>query len=223
MSTRKLTKKIKFAGTLTLITGLRIGDSKESVEIGGVDAPVVRRKDNNQPYLPGSSIKGKLRCLLDLVHGKSDALQDGSLTCQLFGAADKKKDSTTIAGNQSRLIVRDAYLTPTSEKKLRESPFIDMPYTEIKAENAINRTTGVAENPRFFERVPAGAEFFVEFIINIFVDDDEAKLVQTFEHALALLDHDYLGGSGSRGYGQVKIVLQRQPDIDAAQFIVAAP
>jgi CRISPR-associated protein Csm3 len=220
---RQLEKKIKFSGKLSLVTGLRIGDSKESVEIGGVDAPIVRRKDNNQPYLPGSSIKGKMRCLLDLVHGKSDASQDGGLTCQLFGAADKRSGQTIIDGNQSRLIVRDAYLTEESEEKLRNSPFTDMPYTEIKAENSINRIKGVADAPRFFERIPAGSEFYVEFIINIFVGDNEMKLLATFHNALALLQNDYLGGSGSRGYGQVQVILGQPTTIPAAEFIVAAP
>ncbi|MCS7020131.1 MAG: type III-A CRISPR-associated RAMP protein Csm3, partial [Cytophagales bacterium] len=122
MSPRILEKKIKYTGTLEVVTGIRIGDSKESVEIGGVDAPVVRRKDNNEPYLPGSSIKGKMRCLLDLINGKSDATQDNSLTCQLFGAADAKVNGKTIDGNQSRIIVRDAYLTRESSEKLANSP-----------------------------------------------------------------------------------------------------
>lgn len=221
MTPRILIKKIKYTGILEVVTGIRIGDSKESVEIGGVDAPVVRRKDNNQPYLPGSSIKGKMRCLLELVHGEnadSKSRQTGSFICKLFGAAD----NDNAYGNQSRIIVRDAYLTEDSAKKLENSPFTDMPFTEIKAENSINRIKGTAEAPRFFERVPAGAEFALEFIINIFQGDDEAKLIQTFENGIKLLENDYLGGSGSRGYGQVKIRLNPKQEILASQFKVQA-
>ncbi|MDW8288347.1 MAG: type III-A CRISPR-associated RAMP protein Csm3, partial [Flammeovirgaceae bacterium] len=102
------------------------------------------------------------------------------------------------------------------------SPFTDMPFTEIKAENSINRIKGTAEAPRFFERVPAGAEFELEFIINIFQGDDENKLLQTFENAIKLLENDYLGGSGSRGYGQVRIKLNEPEPIDVSKFIVKA-
>jgi CRISPR-associated protein Csm3 len=223
MTPRILKKKIKITGKLEVVTGIRIGDSKESTEIGGVDSPVVRRKDNNQPYLPGSSIKGKMRCLLELVHGEngdSKSKQTGSIICQLFGAANSSSNSED--GNQSRIIVRDAYLTDDSAKKLAESPFTDMPFTEIKAENSINRIKGTAEAPRFFERVPAGAEFNIEFIINIFEGDDENALLQTFKNGIKLLENDYLGGSGSRGYGQVKVHLNPQQEIRASDFKIPA-
>ena len=65
----KLYKKLIIRGTLKCLTGLHIGASKETAEIGGVDLPVVRRKDNNEPFIPGSSLKGKIRCLLEQVTG----------------------------------------------------------------------------------------------------------------------------------------------------------
>lgn len=214
MSTpRKLIKKIVYQYEMELITGLRIGDSKENVEIGGVDAPVVRRKDNQQPYIPGSSIKGKIRCLLELAKGinaDSECRNTGDIIQELFGAAEGKdeKDKNgekkeTRPSIPSRLIVRDAYLTKEWEEKLANSEFTDMPYTEIKAENKINRLTGTAESPRFFERIPAGAKFNVEFVINIFENDKE-NLSKLLQEGIKLLELDYLGGSGSRGYGQVK-------------------
>jgi CRISPR-associated protein Csm3 len=97
-----------------------------------------------------------------------------------------------------------------------------MPFTEIKAENSINRIKGTAEAPRFFERVPAGAEFNIEFIINIFEGDDENALLQTFKNGIKLLENDYLGGSGSRGYGQVKVHLNPQQEIRASDFKIPA-
>jgi len=210
---RKLIKKIVYQYEMELITGLRIGDSKENVEIGGVDAPVVRRKDNQQPYIPGSSIKGKMRCLLELAKGinaDSECRNTGDIIQELFGAAEGKEEKNengeTIKRPNipSRLIVRDAYLTDEWAKRLAESEFTDMPYTEIKAENKINRLTGTAESPRFFERIPAGAKFNVEFVVNIFEGDNEKELCKLIENGKELLELDYLGGSGSRGYGQVK-------------------
>jgi len=202
---KKLSKKILIKTQLELLTGLHIGDSKESIEIGGVDSPVVRRKDNYAPYIPGSSIKGKIRYLLEIAHGEnadSKAKNTGSTICKLFGAAENNKENPGIP---SRLIVRDAYLTPEWDKKLLESQHTDMPYTEIKFENVIDRIRGTAKDPRQIERIPAGAHFIVNFIINIFENDDEDKLLNLFLEGLKLLEDDYLGGNGSRGYGQVKI------------------
>lgn len=208
----KLYKKITYAGTLELLSGLHIGDSKESVEIGGVDSPIVRRKDNNEPYLPGSSIKGKLRSLLEVATGCNAGSKfrisdysgpEGELIPVLFGAGGDN-------GLPSRLIVRDAYLTPESSKRLKESDFTDMPYTEIKFENVINRIKGVAEHPRQIERIPAGAIFNVEFIINVMdngtsnPDELGSNLLKLLEAGIDLLHDDYLGGSGSRGYGKVR-------------------
>lgn len=206
---RKLEKKIFITYELELLTGLHIGDSKEKIEIGGVDNPVVRRKDNNEPYIPGSSIKGKLRCLLDQVYGVNPSgdcridnyKDDSKVIAELFGASSVKDKE----GIPSRLIVRDAYLTKEWAEKLKNSEFTDMPYTEIKWENVIDRIKGVAEHPRQMERIPAGARFELQLVINIFKDDDEKKLLELLKKGINLLEDDYLGGSGSRGYGQVKI------------------
>ena len=81
---------------------------------------------------------------------------------------------------------------------------LDMPYTENKWENVIDRIKGVAEHPRQSERVPAGAVFNAEFIINVWDDDNEKELLELFEKGIRLLENDYIGGSGSRGYGQIK-------------------
>jgi len=265
---RQLIKKVFVSAKLTALTGLRIGDSKENVEIGGVDNPVVRRKDNQQPYLPGSSLKGKIRSLLELATGRnwdSKSQNQGSEVIErLFGAGentqktaslDKEKikkikaleeeenelfNATTnetkdqikettkykrklieeeykakrskYESIQSRLIIRDAYLADDWATKLRESEYTDMPYTEIKWENVINRLKGTAEHPRQMERVPAGAEFNVNFVINIFDGDDEKEYLECLKSGLELLQGDYLGGSGSRGYGQVHIFIG-QPEI----------
>ncbi len=216
----QLYKKIIKRGTLTLITGLHIGDSKETTDIGGVDSPVVRRKDNNEPYIPGSSLKGKMRSLLDIAHGQTDTTRNGThIIGQLFGNIDKDK------GTPSRLIVRDAYLSRKSSQVISESEFTDMPFSEVKFENIINRVKGTAEHPRQIERIPAGAEFEVEFIINIIADSDseaktkEADFNQLLSAAIKLLEDDYLGGSGSRGYGQVKFAWNTPIEKTVEQYL----
>ncbi len=204
----KLEKKMFISANLKLVTGLRIGDSKEKVEIGGVDSPVVRRKDNYAPYIPGSSIKGKIRSLLELMAGEnfdSKATNTGSLICQLFGASENRSADKKLESRQSRLIVRDADLTAEWETILKNSEYTDLPYTEIKWENAINRLTGTAKDPRQLERIPAGAEFQLNFVINVFDGESGQELLTLLKNGLEALEDDYLGGSGSRGYGQVKI------------------
>lgn len=199
---KQLVKKIKINTTLTLLTGMHIGGSKENVEIGGIDNPVIKiASKEDQPYIPGSSLKGKMRCLLEQIKGSVEVCGDKEVN-NLFGSVEKKQ--LNIPNQPSKIIVRDAYLTDESLKMLKNCQSLDMPYTENKFENTIDRVKGVAEHPRQTERVPAGAEFAVEFILNVWDNDDSDKLLQMLKDGIALIESDYLGGSGSRGYGQVK-------------------
>ena len=196
----KLIKKIKYVGRLTLLTGLHVGGSDTSMGIGGVDKNIVRNPVDNLPYIPGSSIKGKMRSLLEMHYGYTD---DGKPTSdstnevgRLFGTANGNK-----GGSRSRLIVRDAFLNLDATPRFENA---DLYYAESKTENAIDRIR-VRSNPRTIERVPAGAVFDINLILDVYEGDDEKQLQATLEKGLHLLEDDYLGGHGSRGYGQVKI------------------
>lgn len=192
----KLIKKIKIEYTIEVLTGLHIGGSSENVEIGGIDNPVIKLLDG-QPYIPGSSLKGKIRSLLEQKAGVKNVGDDEYIN-NLFGGGKDTKPS--------KVIFRDACLTDDSIKKLKKSTYLPMPYTENKYENVINRVTGKAEHPRQTERVPAGVDFKGEIILNIWDDnnDNEKNFTKMLEEGISLLENDYLGGSGSRGYGQVK-------------------
>ena len=199
----QLVKKIKITTTIELLTGLHIGGSKENVEIGGIDLPVIKlATKENQPYIPGSSLKGKMRCLLEQANGitkHGDVGKDNGVIRQLFGFTEGNKNA-----QPSRLIVRDAMLTPESKEILEKSDNLDMPFTENKFENTIDRIKGTAGSPRQIERVPAGAEFYAEFVINVWGDEkDEQTMIKTFKDGIAMIKNDYIGGSGSRGYGQI--------------------
>jgi len=193
----KLEKKIKLNTTLEILTGIHIGGSKENVEIGGLDSPVIKiSTKKNQPYIPGSSLKGKIRCLLEQIEGKS--LGNSKTVNNLFGFTDDE--------SISKLIVRDAYLTNSSLKDLEDNENLDMLYTENKFENVIDRYTGttVKGGIRQIERIPAGVSFDVEFVINVWDKDDENDLKNLLQKGMNALENDYLGGSGTRGYGQIK-------------------
>ena len=195
---KQLIKKIRINTTLTVLTGLHIGGSSDNVEIGGLDNPVIKiATRENQPYIPGSSLKGKMRCLLEQVNGAAE-VGDNEKVNNLFGFAKKNMPS--------KLIVRDAYLTQESVEALKKcSDTLDMPFTENKYENTIDRVKGVAQHPRQQERVPAGAEFDIEMIINVWDEDTQKDaLLQMVKDAIRLIENHYLGGTGSRRYGQVK-------------------
>ena len=195
---KQLIKKIRINTTLELITGLHIGGSSENVEIGGIDNPVIKivTKDK-QPYIPGSSLKGKMRCLLVQIAGTAKVGGNKEID-NLFGGADAKNPSP------AKIIVRDAYLNIDSAEELMNYDNLDMPYTEAKWENVIDRVKGTAEHPRQIERIPAGVSFDVEFVINVWDSDNAEDLLNLLINGIAAIENDYLGGSGSRGYGQIK-------------------
>lgn len=194
----RLVKKIIYTGKIVLKTGLHIGGTNAALNIGGPDKFVVRNPINNIPYIPGSSLKGKLRSLIEIKNGCSKVSTDpNSESGKLFGVAGGN-DNT----RPSRLIVRDAELDTESKPGMFENT--DLPYAESKTEVNIDRVTSEAK-PRTFERIPAGAEFKLSMVLNIFEGEDEKELEGILFKAIEMLHDDYLGGQGSRGYGQVEI------------------
>ena len=215
MSQFKLAKKIVYAGIITLKTGLHIGGTNAALNIGGPDKFVVRNPVNNIPYIPGSSLKGKMRALVEIANGETNngkpTNNPQSKAGKLFGIS-----GDTDSSRPSRLIVRDAALIIRDDELGIDENFFsntDLPYTESKTEVAIDRVTAKA-NPRTFERVPAGAKFKLNMVLNVFESDNENQLKETLKQAIQLLHDDYLGGHGSRGYGQVEI------DIDVDNGLV---
>lgn len=195
----KLQKKIIYTGKIVLKTGLHIGGTNAALNIGGPDKFVVRNPITNVPYIPGSSLKGKLRSLIEIKNGCSKVSTDpDSESGKLFGVAGGN-DNT----RPSRLIVRDAELDLSNPEMFENT---DLPYTESKTEVNIDRVTAKA-NPRTFERVPAGAKFNLNMVLNVFESEDEEELKGILKKAIEMLHDDYLGGQGSRGYGQVEIIL----------------
>jgi len=204
-------------GKIHCDTGLSIGGNKESFEIGGIDNPVIRDPVSGLPYIPGSSLKGKMRALLEWNLDKIEP--DGKVhqcktteeaknckICRIFGTSAGEE----IMVGPTRLIVRDSY--PTAETiKMWEGLDTGLPYTEWKKENTINRITSEA-NPRDMERIPKGSEFEFEMVYGIYdINDGGAKdleFIDTIFRAIRLLKDSALGGSGSRGYGKVTLTTE---------------
>lgn len=205
ISTKKITGKI------VVKTGLHIGAGNDKVEIGGMDNPIIRNPLTREPYIPGSSIKGKMRSLMEW---KLDKLKNTSgkvcscgnsdcEICRVFGSANTKSADAKDRG-PTRLIVRDAILSDGWKKKFQEGKAI----VEEKSENSLNRITAEA-TPRPIERVVPGVEFDFEIAYRI-IDTgdngstDEKYFKEVVLKGLKLLQNDYLGGGGSRGNGQIE-------------------
>lgn len=202
--------KVIITASIEAVTGLRIGGAGTGIKIGGVDSPVIKDA-HGIPYIPGSSIKGKMRSLVEKRYGKKPSTSLGihvceskenyekCEVCQVWGvSAESVADTCTL----TRLIVRDCKLDMSSiTSEMQDN--MDLPYTEVKFENAIDRIKSSAV-PRQIERIPAGAKFNdFEIVYNCFFKTDKELLKHVFE-AMLLLEDDYLGGMGSRGYGKIK-------------------
>lgn len=188
--------KIKISGEIELVTGLHIGGTDAYSAIGAVDSPVIRDAISGEPTIPGSSIKGKMRFLLQKTFGASmDHNKDHDQVLRLFGSSAEPIQA-------SRLKFSDCFIQEGIKDQLRER---NIRLTETKTENAIKRTTSVA-NPRQIERVIRGIVFDFEVIYDV-LTDDIAEIQEDFKNistAFKLLENDYLGGHGSRGSGRVK-------------------
>lgn len=194
-------------GRIHLKTGLHIGGGGETIEIGGMDNPIIKNPLDNYPYIPGSSLKGKMRSLLEWKDAKS---RDGNPCacaacdiCKIFGTSGARKH----AQGPTRIIVRDAHLTEKSRERLKDMrEEKGLIYAEVKHENSIDRLKGTAKNPRPTERVPAGIDFDFEIVLRVFEGDRADHLLERVREALGLVEMDALGGSGSRGYGKVEFL-----------------
>lgn len=210
-----LAKYKSIQGTITCETGLRIGGSTENIEIGGMENPIIRHPITDEPYVPGSSLKGKIRSLLEYKYDRRDRSGNpkggrngepcecgNCIVCKVFGPHKNTRHNL----GPTRVLFRDASLSEASRQWLMDAQASKgIFFAEVKTENLVDRSTGTAEHPRTQERVPAGAEFDFEISLRIFDDDNEDEILGLIHEGLAMLEQDYLGGSGSRGYGKVKL------------------
>lgn len=199
----KLQQKIIIQGKIKALTGMHIGGTNQQMGIGGPDNLVIRNPISQKPIIPGSSLKGKMRALLELSmgkYGKDGAVGNAPEITKLFGKSGGDNDS-----HASRLLVRDAEMCVEDDEAWNDT---DMLFTEAKTEVVINRLTSKA-TPRTFERVPAGATFQFEMVVNVVCEDNEVdkkskELCELLAQGMELVQDDALGGHGSRGYGQIK-------------------
>ncbi|MDF9391738.1 MULTISPECIES: type III-A CRISPR-associated RAMP protein Csm3 [Methylococcus] len=240
----KLIALQKLTGTLELVSGLHIGSGNTEMHIGGTDNPVIKHPLTQHPYIPGSSLKGKIRSLLEWelgVVGITDGtplgfkhidridpaqLEPAKNLLRLFGGAPEggNHDSDLVKEiGPTRLAFWDCALEPGWIEEMNSRNLL---LTENKSENMIDRIRGVAEHPRNTERVPAGARF--EFNLTLRVHDGDENLLEIVWKGLRLLELTGLGGSGSRGYGKLKFTRlelegeDKLPELGKVRFSAAA-
>ena len=191
--------KILIQGDLTIKTGMHIGGGSDYAPIGAVDSPFIRDSLTQEPIIPGSSLKGKIRTLLARYRSKKNIVnsidEDDDVIKRLFGSTRPQ----TI----SRLQFQDLFISEET-KLLFESIDTDTYMGEVKFENTINRVTSVAM-PRQIERVPAGTKFAFKLVYTLIDKDEAEEDLGVLRKGLELLQLDYLGGHGTRGYGRISI------------------
>jgi CRISPR-associated protein Csm3 len=174
---------------------MHIGGSSAFAAIGAVDSPIIKDVRTNLPMIPGSSFKGKMRALLAKEYNNAVAKKpddDAECLLRIFGCA--KKDNV----KRSRIIISDMILK--NEAELREQGLQSL--TEVKFENTINRVTAVA-NPRQIERAIRGSKFELDMVYEVEKEDEVIEDIGILAEGLKLLEYDYIGGNGSRGYGKI--------------------
>lgn len=206
-------------GKIILKSGLHIGAGDTEMHIGGIDNTVVRHPHTQEPYIPGSSLKGKVRSLLEMKSGlmpktKGAPLQAKHLDglkgeqkkeclniLKLFGSSGANSEEIAEFG-PTRVSFADC---PLSEKSRENATEGRLSLFEVKSETAIDRISGTAKSGslRFIERVPADTEFDFTVSLKILGEEDN-ELFDYLLFGLKLLEMDALGGSGSRGYGKIK-------------------
>lgn len=212
----KLNKITSITGRIILQSGLHIGAGDTEMHIGGTDNPVVTHPHTREPYIPGSSLKGKIRSLLEMRSGlmsQTDGKPLGAkilkklngpdkesalAIMQLFGTSGADGDEARQVG-PARASFSDCSLNEDTRKITVANSWS---YTEVKSENSINRIQGTAKDPRFTERVVAGLAF--DFNISIKEMEGDPELLTILLEGIRMLEQDALGGSGSRGYGRVQ-------------------
>lgn len=189
--------KIQITGQIEIITGMHIGGNGAFAAIGAVDSPVIKDSRTNLPILPGSSLKGKMRSLLAKAYNTKvvNADEDHERILRVFGSAKKG----TGKMKPSRILVSDMLLSNAEELRERVANGL----TEVKFENSINRQTAVAK-PRQIERVIPGACFDVDIIYEVGAEEELHEDIELLAEGFRLLQYDYIGGHGSRGYGKIR-------------------
>src|ERR1051326_8119169 len=102
----KRTEIHQISGTIVTESGLHVGGSEDELEIGGIDLPVIKPPETEIPYIPGSSLKGRMRSELERVLNRYSAngrepcncCKPDCAVCRVFGP-HKYKPKQDVSGH----------------------------------------------------------------------------------------------------------------------------
>ena len=203
-------KILKLTGEIKVLTGLHIGGGDDTMRIGGIDNPVIKDVNTNEPYIPGSSLKGKMRSLLEWHFGLVGVSNGDPFSSEYLKNIKFQNNEEDI---KNAKVLLKVFGDKSGESGITRASFGDCKLTEdskeletseAKYENVIDRQKGTAKNPRQTERVPAGVKFKYDILIKVLDEDNEEDFKNIIKQGLILIENDYLGGNGSRGYGRVE-------------------
>jgi len=200
----RLEKRVIFNGTIEAATPLHIGSGKPEVEIGQVDMPVLT-DPSGQAYIPGSSLKGRVRAEAERIARKEgmnpckppdvrnmcgsikSKVDDFCICCKIFGSAG----DISLA---SKVKFRDAYPIGKIEVLLERTGI------------AIDREKGTVSRGALYttQAVPAGVKFNLEIVAENLADEELRLLLA----ALKSVEDSALGGSSTRGFGKVRFAIE---------------
>lgn len=212
----KLENRLVIKGTIEALTPLHIGSGKPQIELEEVDMPIIK-DTNDQPYIPGSSIKGKVRseaerilrkdgayvcnppAVRNMCGGNKSRLEDHCVACKIFGTAG------SISSVASKVRFRDAYPVKKLETLMQRTG------------TAIDRQTETVSRSSLYsvEAVPAGGVFDFEVVAEN-LTDEELKVLFA---AIKSVEDSALGGGSSRGFGKVKINITSVTDRSAKFYL----
>ncbi len=84
----KLLGFVKIAGQIEALSGLHIGGTADSIDKGGIDSPVIKNPVTNEPYIPGSSLRGRMRALLEAKNGNFLSAMTEKIYMEIYGTKD---------------------------------------------------------------------------------------------------------------------------------------
>ncbi|MBZ4663747.1 MAG: hypothetical protein JG776_1462 [Caloramator sp.] len=179
-------KKITYNIKLEILTPLHISNGVE--EDGFIDSYIVKEVKGKEkiPYIPASSIKGKVRdnfyTILNTYHGKEKA---ELITNRIFGSEGY---------NPSKIYFEDLKCNGEVKTSIRFGNAIDR-YTKHAKDKAL-KSIEILEDGNFLGTV------------KVFLQDDLVEYKDYLEMAFRMIES--LGGNKSRGLGRVKISLEKR-------------
>jgi len=186
------------------------------LKIWWIDSEVVKHPITNEPYIPWSSIKGRMRALIEMTrweYGEKTnkkweteyhSVEDpNNKVAKAFGCAWKdEKIASRILVEDFKLVIDDKIKEYCEFDENNNLIKVRSDFYEDKAENSVPRFLSWSANPRHIERVPAWVEFEWKIVLtpvegwNYGITAEELKAI--LNEWIRLVENFWLGGGVSR-------------------------